>query len=142
MALDPSAVRTWAHDARAAFEIAPLFELERGQRVQLGFELDLYARIAGGLAASEGEISALWDRLREVAESLVGVLGADGRVEIAPFDMADRLRPETDFVPEVLLQARLYHGAEHVAAAPESGSGRIAPLEARLRELGLRPRSW
>ena len=142
MALDPAATRAWAQEAKAAFEVTPLHELVKGERRQVGFALDLYARIPAGLASPDEVFAAIWDRLSEIAEDLLALAGAAGRIEIEPFDMANRLRPETQFAPEILLQARLVHGADHLAAPAEDETGRLHALEERLRELGLRARSW
>ena len=142
LALDLAVTGAWAREAKAAFEIVPLVELQKGERVQLGFELDLYARIPEGLAAPDAVVEPLWDRLRDIAESFLPLLGAEGRIEIEPFDRADRLRPETRFAPEVLLQARVFHGADYLKGVAADERAQLRPIEERLVELGLRPRSW
>ena len=145
MAIDPAECRTWAQQAKAAWELTPLIELERGTPVQVGFELELYARVPteiplSGERPDAGE--AIWDRLREIAESLLPLAGADARIEVDPFEAATRLRPETQFTPEVLLSARVFHGADLLVPVKEGDRERLKPLEDRLHELGLRARSW
>jgi len=145
MAIDPAECRTWAQQAKAAWEVAPLIELERGTPVQVGFELELYARVPTEIPPSEERqdaVEALWDRLREIAESLLPLAGADGRIEVDPFEAAARLRPETQFTPEVLLSARLFHGSDLLVPVKEGDRERLKPLEDRLHELGLKARSW
>ena len=68
--------------------------------------------------------------------------GADARLEVDPFDAAARLRPETQFAPEVLLSARLFHGSDLLVPVEAGERERLKPLEERLHELGLKPRSW
>ena len=145
MPIDPAECRTWAQQSKAAWEVTPLIEMERGAQVQVGFELSLYARVPGDLtpgadrqAANEGT----WDRLREIAESLLPLAGEDARIEVDPFDAASRLRPETQFAPEVLLSARLFHGSFLLAPVKTGDRERLKPLEDRLHELGLKPRCW
>jgi hypothetical protein len=80
MAIDPAACRAWAREVKAAWEVTPLAEMERGCRVQVGFELTLYARIPTEVPPGEDReaaVVALWDRLREIAESLLPLVGAD-----------------------------------------------------------------
>jgi len=140
MPIDPAECRAWAAQVKAAWELTPLIEMERGQEVQVGFELSLYARVPGDVAADlEGQavLEPIWDRLRDIAESLVPLMGTDGRLEADPFDAAARLRPETGFAPEVLLSARLFHGSDLLAPAKSGDRERLKPLEDRLRELGL-----
>jgi hypothetical protein len=145
MAIDPGECRTWAQEAKAAWELTPLIEMERGAQVQVGFELSLFARVPAGLGAGPERLAAvegLWDRLREVAESLLPLMGADGRLEVDPFEAAARLRPETQFAPEVLLSARLFHGPDLLAPVQPGDRERLKPLEERLQELGLRSNTW
>ncbi len=145
MAVDPVETQDWARKNKAAWEIAPLIEMRKGERVQVGFELSLYARLppmAGATSEDEAAVEGLWDRLREIAESLVPLAGQGARIEIDPFEDAGRLRPETNFAPEVLLTARLFHASDYFAPVGEGDRERMKPIEARLAELGLRQRSW
>ena len=145
MPIDPAECRTWAQLSKASWEVTPHIEMERGAQVQVGFELGLYARVPAELAPGADDQSAnegIWDRLREIAESLVPLAGADGRIEVDPFEAAARLRPETQFAPEVLLSARLFHGSDLLAPVRAGDRERLKPLEDRLHELGLKPRSW
>jgi hypothetical protein len=140
--LETDATAAWALEAKAAFELAPLFEPAQGGREQVGFELELYARIPGGLAAPDAVVERIWRRLCEIAESLAPFAGEQGRVEVEAFDRADRLRRETGFAPEVLLRARLFHGGRYPDGVADDERAHRRQLEARLVALGLRPRSW
>ena len=145
MPIDPAECRTWAAQVKAAWELTPLIEMERGQEVQVGFELSLYARAPGDVAADlerQTVLEDLWDRMRQIAESLLPLMGADGRLDVDPFDVAARLRPETAFAPEVLLSARLFHGSDLLAPVEPGDRERLKPLEDRLHELGLKSKCW
>lgn len=145
MAVEPAATQAWARENRAAWEVAPLVEMHKGQRLQVGFELDLYARIPAPASQSEGDpavAETLWDRLREIAESLLPLAGEGARIELEPFDAAGRLRAETQFAPEVLLQARLFHSSDYFAPVGEGDRERMRPIELQLGALGLRQRCW
>jgi hypothetical protein len=145
MAIDTTECRAWAEATKAAWEIVPLVEHQRGTPVQVGFELNLYGRIPAEIAPGperEAAAGGLWDRLREIAESLLPLAGTDGRIEVDPFEAAARLRPETQFAPEMLLTARLFHGSDLLQPVEPGERERLQPLEARLHELGLKPRSW
>ncbi len=145
MAVDPVETQDWARKSKAAWEIAPLVEMHKGERVQVGFELSLYARLppdAPGTSEDDAAVEALWDRLQQIAESLLPLAGPGARIEVDPFEDAGRLRPETNFAPEVLLTARLVHASDYFAPVGESDRERMKPIETRLTELGLRQRSW
>jgi hypothetical protein len=145
MTIDPAECRAWAQQVKAAWDVSPLIEMERGQQVQVGFELELYARVPTEVPPSMERLSAveaIWDRLRAIAESLLPLAGRDARLEVDPFDAAARLRPETQFAPEVLLSARLFHGPDLLAPVRPGDRERLKPVEDRLGELGLKARSW
>ncbi|HVO11331.1 MAG TPA: hypothetical protein VMX54_11375 [Vicinamibacteria bacterium] len=140
----PTDVETqqWARTTRASWELRPLVEMHEGQRVQVGFELELYARLPDLSSEEESPMEALWQRLCGIAESLPAVLAPGARIEVEPFEAADRLRPETGFAPEVMLQARLFHASDYFAPVGEADRQQVKPLEQRLSALGLRQRSW
>jgi hypothetical protein len=142
MPIDVDATRSWAKEHKAAWEVEPLFEMRGAERVQVGYELDLYVRLPAGLPTAEQAFTALWDCLREIAESLLPLVGEQARMEVEPFEAAGRLRPETGFAPEVLLQARLFHATDYFAPAGDQDRDRLRPIEERLAQLGLRARSW
>jgi hypothetical protein len=138
--------QSWARQTMAAWELTPLVEMHKGERVQVGYELELYARIPADRPAGDEQrqhvVEALWDKLREIAESLPPALGEHARIEVEPFEAADRLRPETDFAPEVLLKARLFHASDYFAPVGEDDRRRMKTIEEQLSGLGLRARSW
>jgi hypothetical protein len=142
MPIDVDATRSWAKEHKAAWEVEPLFEMRAAAKVQVGYELDLYARLPAGLPTAEQAFTGLWDRLREIAESLLPLVGEQVLMDVEPFEAAGRLRPETGFAPEVLLQARLSHASDYFAPAGDQDRNRLRPLEERLTELGLRARCW
>lgn len=145
MAVDAASCRIWAGEVKAAWEVTPLIEMEKGAAVQVGFELNLFARVPEGLPPGperQAGVETLWDRMREIAESLVPLAGPDARIEVDPYEAAARLRPETQFAPEMLLSARLYHGSNLLAPIEPGDRELLKPLEERLHELGLKQRSW
>jgi len=132
----------WARENKASWDLRPLVEVHEGQRVQVGFELELYARLPDLSSEEEQPMEALWQRLREIAESLPPLVAKGARIEVDAFEAADRLRPETGFAPEVMLQARLFHASDYFTPVGESDRRQMKPLEDRLSALGLRQKSW
>jgi hypothetical protein len=145
MTVDAAECRIWAQEAKAAWELRPLIDQQKGERIQVGFEIDLYARFPIDVPPGpqrQALAERLWDRLREIAEQLLPVAGVDGRLEVDPYEAAARLRPETQFAPEMLLTARLFHGSDLRVPVKEGDRERLKPLEDRLHDLGLKPHSW
>ena len=78
MAIDDGRVPGLGREAKAAWEITPLVELRAGRPDPGGLRADLYARIpTEGPPGPERQaaIEGLWDRLREIAESLLPLAG-------------------------------------------------------------------
>jgi hypothetical protein len=145
MAIDAAETRVWAEKNRAAWELTPLVEMHHGEQVQVGYELDLYARAPTELADREDRemtMEAIWDRLREIAESLVPADSRVTRIDVDPFEAAACLRPETQYAPEILLKARLVHASDYFAPVRQGDRERLKALEDRLHDLGLKSRTW
>ena len=145
MTIDAAETRVWAEKNKAAWELAPLVEMHHGEQVQVGYELDLYARVPTELADREDKemtMEAVWDRLREIAESLVPTDSRVARIDVDPFEAAACLRPETRFAPEVLLKARLFHASDYFAPVSQADREGLKPLEDRLHDLGFKSRTW
>ncbi len=148
MSSDPSTENddvAWARAHQACFEIAPLIEMRGGQKVQVGFTLDLYARLpvekAPGADRGE-EAQRIQERLRTLLSSLSPERGGNVRVELEPTRSAAVLRPENEMAPEVSVRARVFHGDDYFAAVTEDERARISTVDRRLAALGLRQGHW
>jgi hypothetical protein len=130
----------WVRAHKASFEIHPLVELHKGEQVEVGFEINLFARMDRTVPAEEARQSnlAIHHTLREMLESLVGPEHPTARLEVGPLRTAATLRSKRDFAPEVELQARVIRRGETFAPVPEGARGRLAFLEDGLLALGLR----
>jgi hypothetical protein len=134
----------WAREHKACFDVQPLVEVHKGQKVQLGFELSLYAELPMDVPPPERRERgvALQQALREILESVVTAEHPTARLDIEPPRTAAKLRPETGLAPEVELRARITRREESFAPiGPDARQG-LAPIEDRLLGLGLRRGSW
>jgi hypothetical protein len=135
----------WAKAHQACFEIAPLIEMRGSEKVQVGYAVDLYARLpmerAPGTERRE-EASRILERLRSIVSSLTPAQGSRARVEIEPPRTAAILRPENEMQPEISLRARLFHGDDYFAAVTDDERARISDVDRKLAALGLRMGHW
>ncbi len=136
---------SWAKAHQACFEIAPLIEMRGAQKIQVGFTIDLYARLpaeeAPGTERVE-EAQRIQERLRRMVASLSPASGSNVRVEIEPPRTAAFLRPENEMAPEVSVRARVFHGDDYFAAVTEDERARISTVDRGLAALGLRHGHW
>jgi len=135
----------WARLHRACFETTPLVEMKGGEKIQVGFTVDLYAALptdkAPGADRREAALPIL-ARLRTIAESLTPAEGRSTRVEIeSPRDAVVR-RPENELEPEVSLRVRVFHGDDYFAAVTDDERERISVVDRTLTAQGLRRGHW
>ncbi len=138
-----SDVAAWARDHDACFELGPLVEMVRGRRVQVGFTLGLYARLplkTGPGPEREAAARAIWERLREIAQSLVPREGSRARMEIDGSRPAASFAPEGRMQPEIGIEARVFHGDDYFAEATADEEERLRSVTRRLTEMGLKER--
>ena len=145
MPIDPAAVRLWAEENRAAWDLTRLVEMHEGKPVQVGYTLSLYARVPTEIPPSperRAAVIATWDRLREIADSLVAHEPEGTDIEVGPYDAEERFRRENGFQPEVTLEARIVREEDYFQPMDSDDRDRLRPVEQRLRDLGLRPGHW
>jgi hypothetical protein len=138
-------VAAWARAHEACFELAPLVEMIKGRKLQVGFTISFYARLAMEMdAGTERRADAAkdWQVLREIAESLVPKEGSRARVEVEAPRAAAYFRPESQMKPEIALVARVFHGDDYSAEVTPGERDSLAAVAKRLTEIGLKQGHW
>jgi hypothetical protein len=124
----------WARAHGAYFEVEPLHDVIQGRPVQVGFTINLYARLPRDGPPSERWVLAAQTRAR--LRQIFRLLGPEGSLEIQPPRTAVSLALGAN-VPEVAVSARVFLGADHFATANEP---RVCAGAGRLTEIGLKER--
>jgi hypothetical protein len=133
----------WTRENRVAYEIAPLVEMQGGERVQSGFTVTLYAAVPMEKAAGQERHDAarvLREELVALAEAAAPSADRAARVQLEPPRTAV-LRPENEFKPEVGLTWQVLHKGE-ARPTSEEDRDKIAAFEKRLQALGLKRGRW
>jgi len=139
LAVETSDLAEWARSHEACFEVEPLRELVKGKVVQVGFTLNLYARLTlDEQTRSERWVQAAEIRaaLHQIVESLAAPPESRARVEIQPPRSAVFVPPETG-QPEVALSAHIVHDLDYFEEATESEEQRLHAVTRRLTQMGL-----
>lgn len=137
--------REWAETHRACWEVMPLIEYHNGQNLQVGFEFNIFAQIPPSASTPEARREAfpgIAARLTELVGSAFPIEGGIARFEASRVETAVRMRPETGFAPELQITCRVFHKEDYFQKVVEGERQRLAPLEERLRTLGLQAKSW
>jgi hypothetical protein len=130
----------WAREHRACFQNAPMIEVVKAERVQVGFSLTLY--VAAPIDGTPGPertaaIEKLWDELKELAEDVAPSEERTARVQL---EQAARvvLRPENEFKPEVGLTFHIFPRPAAPTGVSNADRDRMAQLEKRLLAFGVK----
>ena len=136
----------WAEAHQACFEIDPLIEMRGTEKIQVGFTLDLFARLPmedGPGPERRQSGAAVWERLRTILESVLPREGeSSARLEIEPRRMAAVLRPENQMQPEVTLRARIFHADDSWKAVTPGDRERLEAFTKKLVAVGLKAGHW
>lgn len=141
MSLNETDVPAWSKEHKACFEITPMIEMYEGQKLQVGYEVNLFAQIVPG-PDSARLFGETWEKLKGIAQMLLPPEATKARLEVAPYRPAARLRPENEMAPEVMLGARIFHAAEYFKTVTEQERAALSGLEKRLTALGLKQGHW
>jgi len=137
-------IAEWARTHKACFEMTPLTEMRGSERIQVGYNVDLYALLPMDKPAGEERRAAgaeIWEKLKAVVESATKDGGA-ARFEIEPARVGAIMRQQNDLQPEINLRARVFHADDYFKAVTNEERDRIPAFEKRLTAIGLKPGRW
>jgi hypothetical protein len=139
-----STLRRWIVDHEVCWELSPLTEITEHTKVQIGYELRLFARDAAGVRAGPGgpQSVGVYEMLRTIATSTLPREPRPTTCEIEPFDASWHLRPETRWSPEVQLVVRIIHQDGYFEPIDRCESRCAHEIEDGLRRLGAQERVW
>jgi len=135
----------WAREHQACFELTPLVEMRGSERIQVGFNVDLYARFPMQKERGEERTQAavdIWTHLKTILETAAKGGRGEARFEIDQMRTAAIMRQENKLQPEVNLRGRVFHADDYFAPVTSEERSRLPSFEERLRALGLRVRNW
>ena len=137
--------REWTREHRVCYEVQPLEAVQEGQVVQVGFEFEIaaYVPIAGQPVATRRQAARdLYTGLTHLAHRVFPAEGEVARFEISPFRALVQLRSRTARRPEVRCTVSIYHKRDYLQSIAPGDRERLAPLEQRLKSLGVRAGAW
>ena len=137
-------IAAWARTHKACFEMTPLTEMRGSERIQVGYNVDLYALLPMDKAPGEERTAAgaeIWNRLKAIVEEATTEGGA-ARFEVEAARVGAIMRQQNDLQPEINLRARVFHAADYFAAVTNEERDRVPAFEKRLTTLGLKPGRW
>ena len=135
----------WSRVHKACWEVQPLVELHGGQKLQVGFEIQLFVQFPPEVKGPEERRQAFPEihaRLAELCQLVFPSEAGEGRFEVERPEPLAKLRPETQFAAELQRVVRAFHKQEYFQGVAADARQRLQPLEERLKAFGLKPGSW
>ena len=138
-----AALREWVRSHHVTWERQPHFELAGGRKVQVGYDVTLFALHPQPLHDCPGcnECLRIHQSLRDVATTALRDLRPNGGLAIGPSAPAFAMRAESDWAPEVELDVEVYQQGP-VTESDADEAACIQAMEDELRRLGVRPNRW
>jgi hypothetical protein len=137
--------REWTRTHQVCYNVQPLEEMHGGELVQVGFEVELAARLPSateGIESRRRATRAVLNTLAELAERVFPAEGDIARSELAPVRAVAQLRRDTGRQPEVRRTVRIYRKQDSFRSVAEGDRQRLGPFERRLQELGAKRGAW
>ncbi len=140
MAADTATLRELVTKHAVKYEVWPHYELSGGQRVMVGFDLELcgthdhgHARLTPGCPSCE----QTYADLKTLAESVLPAGDRSTDYEIQPFDSALHISSHHPESAEVLLDLRVEHHQHYFSPVDECEEGCLKQVIDRLQALGV-----
>jgi hypothetical protein len=134
----------WAREHKAAFETAALHDLHKGNKVQVGFTLSLYAAFPVDKRPGADRDQAA-RRLREELRAVLQDAAPEGeRLARAELETPHKavMRPANESEPEIGLDWRIFHADDYWKPVTDEDREALARLEKRLTGMGLKSGHW
>lgn len=131
----PGQLRRAAELRRACYEVWPDWELVAGRKVQVGFEVDLYAEAAGLV---DEPCAAIYEELKRIALAALPGDAGEADVDVLPFDHAFHESLRRNFRPEIALALHVLHRRGVGQPLRECEKKCLAGIEYALQELGVK----
>jgi hypothetical protein len=137
------ALTAWITEHRVCWELSPRVEVHEHKKIQVGYDLTLFARHPESWKDEPGCQHCLqhYETLKEIALQALPQTHAS-RCEFAPFDASFHLRPEANWEPEVQLDVAILHRDSTFADVDEDERTLAAAIEQGLKRLGAKPKAW
>ena len=138
-------VTTWARLHKVCYEVAPLIEMDREKKIQVGYTLDFYAHLPSeeppGPKRREAALK-VWERLRDIVQSFAPPSESPWRLKIAAPRFAVYQRPQSHMEPEIMLTAQVFHAENYFTPVTEDERSRLSEFERKLAALGIKRGHW
>ncbi len=134
----------WIKEHKVCWELFPYKPMGIDGRIQVGFELDLYAQHLPSTNANPGckECEKVFKQLEQIAHLALPAEFRPTRCEIQQFDASFHLRPETKLKPEIQLTILIVHREGFFHPVDECERKCADEIQKHLKSIGVQRKVW
>lgn len=138
---DINGQQRFVRDNQVEWGVHSIFEKVRGERVPVGYELEISAvsdstRTSQYFGPDSPAPAQLFCGLKTLVETLVPHTLDGTRIDVLPFDYSVHLDPRQRFRPRVLLKLQIIHAADYFQPVTDAQAHCLHELEIALGSLG------
>lgn len=135
---------SWIVERKVCWEFMPYYVMSDNKKLQVGWELTLYARHGTFVKDDPGcdECEHLYLKLEDLAHRVLPPELESITYQFVPFEPCFYLRPESKFASEVGLVVRILHRSGFFDPADEKEASITKEVEKNLKSQGVHRRTW
>lgn len=134
----------WIKEHKVCWELVPYYVFTSEGKIQVGFELDLYAQIDAQIRTNPGSTASeqIFEKLAHVARLSFPQDRRPTRYDIQVFDASFHYRKETKLKPEIQLTLLITHRQDFFHTVDECERRCAGEIEEHLKGLGVQRKIW
>ncbi len=140
----PTDFTKWIQEHKVCWELFPYYAMDNGERIQIGFELDLYAQHLPSVVADPGckECEVVYKNLEQIARLALPTEFRPTKYDIQQFDASFHLRPETKLKPEIQVTILILHREGFFDPVDECERKCTDEIQKNLKNIGVQRKVW
>ena len=134
----------WIQQHKVCWELVPYYAIGRAGKIQVGFELDLFAQFESGAKPNPGckQCEEVFHNLAEIGRLALPTDFRPTRYDFQQFDASFHLRTETKLKPEIQLTILIIHREGFFNPVDECERKCATEIQQRLKNMGVQRKVW
>jgi hypothetical protein len=140
----PTDLTEWIQKHKVCWDLLPYYAVDGGPRIQIGFELDLFAQHLPSVVANPGckECENVYKNLAQIARKALPTEFRPTKYEIQQFDASFHIRRETNLKTEIQVTVLIIHREGLFDPVNECERKCADEIEKHLKNMGVQRKVW
>lgn len=134
----------WIREHKVCWESLPHYEKGSDGKIQVGFEVYIYAQHPSSIKANPGCVKCVevFKKLEHIARMVLPTEHRSARYEIQQFDASFHIRPEMKLKPEIQLAIFIIHREGYFDPVDDCERKCASEIQKHLKDLGIPRKVW